>query len=31
MDRLAEADKESDIATACQENQERGVVGVTVR
>ena len=26
-----EADKENDIATACQENQERGVVGVTVR
>ena len=31
MDRVAEADKENDIATACQENQERGVVGVTVR
>ena len=31
MDWLAEADKENDIATACQENQERGVVGVTVR
>ena len=31
MDRLAEADKENDIATACQENQERSVVGVTVR
>ena len=24
-------DKENDIATACQENQERGGVGVTVR
>ena len=31
MDQLAEADKENDIATAWQENQERGVVGVTVR
>ena len=26
-----EADKENDIGTACQENQERGVVGVTVQ
>ena len=31
MDWLAETDKENDIATACQENQERDVVGVTVR
>ena len=30
MDRLPETDKENDIATACQENQERGVVGVMV-
>ena len=30
MDWLAESNKENDIATACQENQERGTVGVTV-
>ena len=30
MDWLAETDKENDIATACQENQERGVVGCSV-